>query len=223
MNLKNYLKNIDSTIGICAKRGSGKSELVKYLLQSYYKEFDKIVIISATENINKFYQQMPFIDPKFIYDKYDESFVNGLMKAMARKNEGLKKGNKNMKHVLLILDDICSSFNTHSSQSLEKLFTTGRHYGISVVIVQQYICSIPPIVRNNCDYICVSQMNKQGLDLLSTQYLFGNIEAKEFKQLYLKSTSNYGFMIICSKCAKSNNDLNEIYGVIRVPAEFIKK
>ena len=60
---------IDSTIGICAKRGSGKSELVKYLLHSYYTDFDKIIIISATEPINKFYQQMKFIDPKFIYDK----------------------------------------------------------------------------------------------------------------------------------------------------------
>jgi ABC-type dipeptide/oligopeptide/nickel transport system ATPase subunit len=213
---------IDGAIGVCAKRGSGKSQLVKYLLHNYYKKFDKIIIISATEKINQFYQRMPFIDPKFIYDKYDESFIKALMKSMAQVNKGLLKGNPKMKHVLLILDDICSSFNTHSSKTLEELFTTGRHYGLAVVIVQQYINSIPPVVRTNCDYICVSQMNKQGLDLLAQQYLFGNIEEKDFKKLYLQSTSDYGFMIINSKCAKSNDNLNEIYGVIRVPASFIK-
>ena len=84
---------IDATIGICAKRGSGKSELVKYLLHNYYKLYQKIIIISATESINKFYQQMPFIDPKFIYNKYDDSFIESLMAKMAKTNEGLKKSN----------------------------------------------------------------------------------------------------------------------------------
>ena len=145
------------------------------------------------------------------------------MTNMAKKNEGLNKSNPKMKHILLILDDICSSFNTHSSKTLEKLFTTGRHYGISVIVVQQYINSIPPIVRNNCDYICVSQMNKQGVDLITEQYLFGNIDAKGLKDLYLKNTSDYGFLIINSKCAESNDNLNEVYGRIRVPDNFIKK
>ena len=212
---------LDSSIGIVAKRKAGKSELVKYILHHYNKMFSKILIISGTEHINGFYRKLNFVDPKYIYNSYDEALVNGILTKMANINRNKTKKDSEFKHILLLLDDVCSSFNTHSSKSFEKLFTTGRHYGITTIVVQQYVNHIPPVARSNCDYILASQTNTQGLEILSTEYLFGNIDKKQFKQMFMKNTSDYGFLLISANCASDNNNLNEIYGQIKVPTEFI--
>ena len=214
---------IDTATGICAKRKAGKSILTSYLLEHYNHLFKRIVIISGTENVNHFYGNLDFIDNRFIRDEWDESYINALMKSMEKVNDGLTKKDPRMKHILLILDDICSSFDTHSSKAFKLLFTKGRHYGISVIVIQQYVNQIPPTVRNNCDYVMVSQGNSESLELLSNTYRFGNMSKEDFKKLYLDSTNNYGFLIINTNCASSNDELNEIYGLLRVPQEFINK
>ena len=166
---------IDGSIAIIAKRKSGKSVLTSYLLQMYHKLFNKIIIISGTESVNQFYSKLPFIDKKFIRGEWDESYINSLIKHLEKINEGKTKGDKSMKHVLLVLDDIMSSFDTHSSKAFKLLFTRGRHYGITVITIQQYITQIPPVCRNNCDYIFSSQQNSESLELLATTFQFGNL------------------------------------------------
>lgn len=212
---------IDTSIGIVAKRKSGKSVLTSYLLQMYHKLFNKIIIISGTESVNQFYSKLPFIDKKFIRGEWDESYINSLIKNLERINEGKTKNDKSMKHVLLILDDVMSTFDTHNSKAFKLLFTRGRHYGITCITIQQYINQIPPTARNNCDYIFTSQGNCESLELLSNTYRFGNLSKEDFKKLYLDSTNDYGFLLINTNCASSNDNLNEIYGCVRVPREFV--
>ena len=65
-------------------------------------------------------------------------------------------------------------------------------------------------------------MNTQGLDLLTSEFLMGNISKKEFIQLYYKNTADFGFLIINNNCASSNDNLDEIYGNLKVPEKFIK-
>lgn len=210
---------LDTAIGICAKRKSGKSELVRYIIHNYSNLFKRILVISPSEGVNNYYKNIPEIDQRFIYPAYDESLIEKLFKSMEFTNASKKKEEK--EHILLILDDCCSDFNTHSSSSFKKLFTRGRHLGITVIVVQQYIYHVPPICRTNCDYVLVSQMNNQGLDILTNEYRMGSIEVDEFKKMYLRSTSNYGFLLINNNCASDNDNLNEIYGCIRVPKEFV--
>ena len=66
-------------------------------------------------------------------------------------------------------------------------------------------------------------MNTQGLELLTSEYLFGNLTKKEFINMYHKNTTNYGFLVINNNCVKANDDINEIYGCLRVPQKFIKQ
>ena len=64
------LKN--KAIVLIAKRNSGKSYLLKHLLEYSIKikEFDKIYCISPTEKINKFYSDI--IPQNCIFDNYSE-------------------------------------------------------------------------------------------------------------------------------------------------------
>ena len=136
--------------------------------------------------------------------------------------ENTDKNDDDASHILLILDDCIADVNFNKSKSLKQLFVRGRHLKISIIITSQYINSLPPIIRSNCDWVAVSQVNTQGLDLLMNEYRFGNINKENFRQLYFKNTSKFGFLLINCSCCEDNNDMDQIYGQLVVPRELVK-
>ena len=209
---------INKTVLICAKRKSGKSYLLKYLTEYEQNTFYKIYVICPTEAINNFYSSI--IPKSQIYDAYSEKWTEELINKMTTINSN-KLPNEKV-NVLLILDDCIADTDFHNSLSLKKLFVRVRHINIAIIITTQYLNSIPPIARNNSDYILVGQLNKQSIQILIDEYLAGNITKQEFTEYYRKATNNYGFMVINGCSVKDNNNANEIYGIIRTPREYLK-
>ena len=210
------LKN--KIIAFCAKRNSGKSQLLRYLLLKSKHLFKKIFVICPTESVNKFYSDI--IPKENIFDQYSEEWVESLIKKMTEINAG--KSDKESSHILIILDDCCSDTKFHTSKTLKQLATRGRHIKIAVMITCQYIYQIPPVIRNNCDYIYCGQMNQQGLKLLTDEFLMGNIDKKEFVDLYHSNTNDYNFLVINNNSTTDNNDISNIYGRIKCPQNHIK-
>ena len=210
---------LNKTICLTAKRNSGKSQLLRYIVLKNKHLFNKIFCICPTEHINKFYEGL--IPKENLFDEYKEDWINKLIKKLGDINEG--KADKDSYHVLLILDDCCSDNNFHQSKSLKQIFTKGRHYKITIIITTQYVFHIPPIARCNCDYICVGQLNTQGLEILTTEFLSGSLTKQEFMKMDYRCTNDYKFLLINNNSTKSNDDLNSFYGVLKVPPEFVKK
>ena len=205
-------------ICFCAKRNSGKSQLLRYLVTCSKNRFSKIFVICPTESVNHFYSDL--VPASNIFPQYKEEWVESLISKMTEINSG--KNDNEAKHILLILDDCCSDSNFHQSKTLKKLATRGRHIKIAVMITCQYIYQIPPVIRNNCDYIYVGQMNQQGLKLLTDEFLMGNIDKKGFVDLYHNNTNDYNFLVINNNSTTDNNDIKQIYGRIKTPDNFIK-
>jgi hypothetical protein len=157
----------DKTVILCAKRNSGKSILLRYLLQQHRSDFKKIFVICPSEEVNHFYKDV--IDKKDIIAKYTEEWVLQLMKRMEDINS--KKKKEDFDRVLLVLDDCCSDVKFAQSDSIKRIFTRGRHLGLSIILTTQYPYHLPPICRVNCDYMAVSQLNRQGLEILTTEFL----------------------------------------------------
>ena len=136
-------------------------------------------------------------------------------------NKNKKNQSDKPNNVLLILDDCCSNTKFHNSKTFEKIFTIGRHYFLSCIITSQYITHIPPSARTNCDFILVSNLNNNNIQILADEYTLGDCSRKEFIEIYKKATPNHGFLLINNSSTKINN-IDEIYGVMRVPKEFLK-
>jgi hypothetical protein len=209
---------VNKTICLCARRASGKSVLLKYIITKNKHKFDKMFLMCPTEKITKFYGEV--FDPKNVFETYSDNWVNALMNKMADINQG--KQDKQAKHVLLVLDDVCSDTDFHHSKTFKQIFTKGRHYKISLIITAQYPYHIPPIARVNCDWFLCGQINTQGLEILCTEFIAGEITKQEFIKMYYKATSNYGFLLINNNSTKCNDDLCSIYGVLRTPSDFVK-
>jgi hypothetical protein len=212
-NIKN------KTVILCAKRASGKSELMRYILIQSKIMFKKVFLICPTEKITHFYKGL--VDDKNIFEEYNDEWITKLLNEMSKVNEG--KRDKDSAHVLLILDDCCSDTAFHHSKTIKQLFCKGRHYKITIVILCQYPYHVPPICRVNCDFIAVGQLNTQGIQILTQEFLMGNINKKDFLKLYYNSTNNYKFLLINNNSSSDNNNLDEIYAVLRTPEKYIKK
>jgi hypothetical protein len=175
-------------------------------------------LICPTEKITKFYDDI--FKPENVFETYSDDWTTKLMDKMSRTNEG--KPDKEASHVLLVLDDVCSDTDFHHSKTFKQIFTKGRHYKVSLFITCQYLYHVPPIFRSNVDWMLVGQINSQGLDILTSEFIAGEITKQEFIKMYYKATSNYGFLLINNNSTKCNDDLCSIYGVLRTPSDFVK-
>ena len=197
----------DNRIILCGKTNSGKSVLLKHMLQKEKHKFHKIFVISPTEQVLKFYSDI--VPPNQIIHEYSDEWITDLLKKLtAHKKNDDKKFN-----VLLILDDVGA--DAHNSKALNKVFTMGRHLGISIIITSQFINQLPLTSRTNASFVCCSQMNKASIDILVDEYLMGPIEKKDFIKMYHDSTRDFNFFVICCNSVKDNEDLDQLYGTIR--------
>ena len=203
---------VNKITALLAKRNSGKSVLLKHLVEAEKHKFSKIYVICPTEKINRFYSDI--VDDECIFDSYDEKWMNKLIDKMTEINSN--KPAKERKNVLLILDDLVSDHNFHQSPSFKKIIIRGRHINIAIILTFQYLNLIPPTARTNLDTLFVGQMNKQSVDLLTSEFISDDISKEEFIKMYNRFTKDFNFLVINNNSVK-DDDLNLIYGVIKAP------
>lgn len=64
-------------------------------------------------------------------------------------------------------------------------------------------------------------MNRQSIQLLAEEYLSGDLEKPDFVKLYNRSTKDFNFLVINNNSIKDSDDLNQIYGIIKTPANYV--
>jgi hypothetical protein len=197
------------------KSGSGKSQLMRYILKENINEFAKIYCICPTERVNNFYSKL--IPKNQIFDELNESWLERLLSHLS----DLAESGKTLEPILLILDDVGSENDFKKSKILQRIATRGRHLFISLWLSVQYVYQCPPVIRNQFDYIMVGQSNRQSLEILSDEYMFGDISRKQFQTLYHQSTRDFNFFVINCSSVKDSDDLNEIYASIKTPPEYL--
>jgi len=189
------LSNLPSTICIIAKRGPGKSWIVRELFNNLNKT-DKFIenslIISPTEKMNKFYGN--FIPSSNISFQYD----NKVLKEYLEKIEKMSREERELFSGCVVFDDcLADSKKWIKDPEICKLFLNARHYNITFIFTMQYPMSIPPDLRCNFDYVFLQfddfHFNQKRL---YEQYagMFPTFDL--FRQVFKQMTENYGSMVI---------------------------
>ena len=211
--------SLENRVLICGKTKAGKSRLLKYLLLTEIKKktFSKIILFCPTERINNFYSDI--IDNNFIFEEFNEDYLKDLVQKLTQLNSNKKP--KEMKKVLLILDDIVCDTDIHHSKVMKSIYTRCRHIALSIITTCQFINLVPPNVRVNSDFVLCGSMNRNSLNILCDEYQSPTIDRNEFTKMYSDATKDYGFLVINNNSVKDNNNLNLIYGVISTPKQYI--
>lgn len=196
------------TFLIIAKRYSGKTHLLKWIMSQIYTKFHMGFIISKTAKATK---EWNIIDDKYILDN-DESVIEGLYNYC-----DLQKRKGQEKKMFLIFDDMIG-FVDLKTPFMATLITTARHVGISLFFISQKMTdSIPPILRVNSDYVFIfKNANLKELKDIWEEYGSTLLEDfKQFKKWMIKNVAQYAALVVNKKT--QSNDWQDIYRMIKAP------
>jgi ABC-type dipeptide/oligopeptide/nickel transport system ATPase component len=137
-----------SKITIIGKPGSGKSVLIKHLLYAKKHVIPTGLVISGSEDSNKFYSRL-FPD-LFIYEKYKKDVVENFIKRQKLAKEHLPNG-----WSVLVMDDCMDDIKIFNDPLLQGLFKNGRHWNMMAIFANQYVFDFKPNIRTNIDGVFI--------------------------------------------------------------------
>ena len=149
------------TASIASKRNSGKSylisNLVKHLIQA--NRVDMVLVMSGSAGLNKDYDFLP----KRLVRPFSEATLAKLWDLQRQTPETKRR------HILIVLDDCLSTKEAINSQTIQSIFTLGRHLWLSCIVASQVSnWLLSPVLKANSDIIMWNKLNRQQLDTLWT-------------------------------------------------------
>ena len=204
MSVRQFAKRIKvpMAIAVCSRRNTGKTMMISVLIQELVKQgkADLVLVMSQTVGVNDDYW---FINPR-LRQPFNEDTIKKLMDRQSK----VKKGER--QQCLLILDDVLSSKDAENSRFIKRLYTLGRHYDISVVLISQTSnVALTPAIKQNSDYILYSRLNRYQLAALHESVT--NMDKRDFIAYSEANNKGYVFLVV-DNTSQSNN-----------PADFLLK
>lgn len=187
-----------SIINVIGKRGSGKSVFIEDVMLTLKNMFPIVTVVSTTDQLNNTFGK--HIPAMLIHDNYSSELLANIIERQKKiiaynKANPQKQVNPN---ILLILDDIQGTTKeTRNDIMLDTIYTTGRHYHITLISAMQYVNGLTPTQRTNTDLICLSRDNNRENQKKLFQAFAGVFSKfEDFQNAFLQLTENHGVMII---------------------------
>jgi len=200
-------KDSSYTMIIIAPRNSGKSTLIKQLLDSEKNRFYNGLIISGSEKNSPFFSN--FIPKKLIKYEFKDKYVDKVEKVYQLSTKIGEK--KYRKESVVVLDDVSNHLKKKDNKSATDLFTNGRHYQASVIVTTQYATSIPPCWRENTDIILIGKLRGEK-SMKCTHEMVSSVfpDYKQFKSILKKYTRNYKFLLVTLNVKQDEDSSSDI-------------
>ena len=200
------------SIVMIAKRGSGKSWVVRAILQHFSKKVPVGIVISPTDRMSSFYAD--FIPDTYIYFKFESETIERLLNRQKKiiKKEKERRPKVTNTRSFIVMDDCLGSKGEWAKDPfISELLFNGRHYHIMYILTMQFPLGIKPELRCNFDYIFLladDTVSNQKRIFEHYAGAFPNFEA--FRQVFVQLTADYGSMVIVNRGVR-DNFLEKIY------------
>ena len=179
------LQNLCPYPSICifGKRASGKSLLVKSILD-HYKNTRKVVV-SPIEKFNPFYSR--YFDDVEVHYEWSESLIKQL----------LVEQNSEEKELVIVFDDCLFSEESLDSNIFKELLLNGKAYKITLIMAMQSCFGFKSCCRNKINYVFSLKNSITREQNALWQYYFNTITTfDEFKIIFTELTEDYSSIVI---------------------------
>lgn len=180
-SIKPPFPNCSFFMAVVGPPGSGKSTLMLQMISSkkdkiYYRVFKDIIYV-CPESSRSSIENNPLED----VDTYN-ALNYDIMEKVNENKEQYMKDEKNYNQ-LLIIDD-CGTYlkDSYAVEILNELSMNRRHKSLSIIILVQYIISVPRSVRSQIScMIMFKPANNDDLETLRREFV--NMKRKDFEAL----------------------------------------
>ena len=181
---------------VVGKRRTGKSVFTKDFVWNCNERFDEVYVFTKTK-INDWYQG--WLHECYVYEGYKPDIAEQIFSRALQKEWAYRRGKtKKRARILILCDDLLSDRNHRHDETLESLYTLGRHVDISVMYLSQKFKGLPPVFRDNSDLmVCFNMFNSNEAKQLAEEFLGGlNIRtAQEMLDLYCSQAEHTALII----------------------------
>ena len=177
-----------SCISIFGRRRTGKTHWAMFMVTKLSKHIDRFIVFCG--NKDNMVEWEKVLHPIFIHGKnlkiladvkrYQENKVSRSRKQWTKSGRDVDDFVVPRKlRLCVVLDDCGSDRAFMHSKLVKEMSTDGRHYGIDLLLVGQYINQLHSEVRDQLDYIALLKTrNQTNLEKIYKEYISSSILPK---------------------------------------------
>lgn len=205
----------DPAIVIIAKRGSGKSYLVRELMEKF-NDIPVGCVISESEKYDPFYTTFypeVYVHFKFKRELLQDIYRRQMMILEKNQTKYIPRGKKIDPRCMITMDDCMASKKTWCNDELIKeLIMNGRHLSITYILTMQYPLGVTPDMRTNFDFIFFLASDETKFKKLMYDNYGGSLlgDFKVFDEIHNKLTQNYGAMVFIKRSGNDRDLLDKV-------------
>lgn len=202
-----FRKTPSPAIAMVAKRGSGKSWIVREIMD-YFRDIPVGLIISPSDRLDPFYAKF-FPDAYIHYEYKTETIEKVFMRQKKIKKKAdlkLKENKKIDTRCFIIMDDCLASKGSWiRDAALRDIFFNGRHSDIMYILTMQFPLGITPELRSNFDYVFIlAEDTISNLKRIYDHYAGVFPTFDSFRQVFSQLTEDHGSMVIANRGARAH-------------------
>ena len=168
-DLKETIK-FPSSILLIGKKFSGKTNLLRNIIDR--KKFNNVFVITLSGHTGNLTSLAT--DPENIIQGINDDIIDFIIE--------FQLANKKSKTCIIFDDFIDSERTLRAVPKIMMLATSGRNFGISLVISSQTVAQVPTAVRKNAEYLFIGKNMMSSADQLSREYATAQLGIKELKK-----------------------------------------
>lgn len=194
-----------------AKKYSGKTHLMKYIIGALAraKRFNYGIIVSGTAETGEW----NIVPKRQIFSNWDDA-GSKIEKVITRQKQ-LQAEGKPLPSIFLVLDDIVGVVNANSGL-MSQLASMSRHWNMTLFVCVQSVTKIPPLFRQNAEYLFAFKQNN--IDQIKVLYAeFGGAfgTSAEFVDYMQKNVHTYRALMINIKTQSPKKE--DIFKLVIAP------
>lgn len=198
-NTESIKTNLGGTkLTVIGKPGSGKSFLIKSLLASKQHIIPVGMVISGSEDTNRFYQSM--FPNAFIFENFKMSHIESIQKRQKYAMTNLPNP-----WAVLIMDDCMDDVKIFNDPKMIGLMKNSRHWSLLTIISTQYCLDFKPVIRTNIDGVFIFRES----NLTNREKLYRNFASiiptyNLFEMLMNEITTDFNCLYIHNQSTSNN-------------------
>lgn len=174
----------NNIILVIGKRATGKSVLVKDILQQNCNTPFTLVVSSTEKNDNFYKDKVP---NECIHDEYTPNVIQKFYKRQQAVVEHVEKERNLIGQSLidpngiLVMENCLYHNSWMEDKNMHTLFMNNKHYHSTIVMTMQFAMVMPPIMHTKLDFVFIYSDNaEQNRKKLYDEYFVNATDSEEF-------------------------------------------
>lgn len=197
----------DSVVLLLGRRGSGKTILLKDLMETMKDDLFAGLGMTPTQDSVEMFEE--FLPRPLVFDDFDDSALERVLEAkrrLSRRNARRRKkqnahGIKDAKkYIALILDDCMAEKKNLNKNVVRDVFMNGRHEDLFFVNLQQYVTDMSPALRTQVDFVFTFREPSLDNRMKLWRFFFGMFkDYNDFSDLMDGCTENHEVLVLANR------------------------